>query len=501
MQKKEKNVLLGASYSVIEPLGLLHLSGVAKQEGYKPKIRMFETNDFSPIEQAVREMDPDFLGMTVYTGNHTQVFNYLDKFRQKYPDIPVILGGPHATYYPKDSLKHADYVVLSEGFDGFRRILKGEAKKGVVPLLKQENFPVPDREEFYTDYPNFRDSEIKSIITQTGCPFSCTYCYNSSTLDTIKEVLTPEQFQSMEKTLHPLGRLFPRSLRSVDDIIQEIRDIRKVSPFTQMIYFQDDIFVGVSNEWIKEFHQKFLPLGLSFHAQVRFEYIDPKNPKAREKLELMREAGCSGLTIAIESADPIIRKEVLNRNMDEDLMFSSFDFLNNLGYKVRTEQMLGLPCGATKEETKVNLESDLETLALNVRLKEQTGLPTMAWASIFAPYRGTKIGEYCLKHGFYSGEGDDVPETFFQRSVLRFPKQWIGPQLSPTKPEFWLSEPEQESQRTKLQLLRDLFNIFALIPEGDKLASNFLSKKDQSYFSLSTETRRHLYDEVLYDIK
>ncbi len=496
-----KKVLLAAGHSVIEPLGLLHIATVARQEGFEPKIRIFRGSDFSCLEETIKDFNPDFLGLTVYTGNHNEIFGYLREFKDKHPKIPIILGGPHATYFPKDSAKHADYVVLSEGFDSFRRILRGQVAPGIIPLVKQEQFPAANREEFYRDYPKFRDSPIKSIITQTGCPFSCTYCYNSSTLENHKDILTPEQYVQMQKALHPLGRLFPRSLRTVDEIVSEIVEIKRLSSATQMIYFQDDVFIGTGNEWMKEFRDKFMPLGLSFHAQVRFEYVDPENPRARERLEMMREAGCTGLTIAIESADANIRKEVLNRPMKEELMFRVFEHLNTLGYKVRTEQMLGLPYGATENQTKVGLEADIETLELNVRLKEATGLPTMAWASIFAPYSGTKIGNYCAKHGFYAGENDDVPETFFQRSVLNFPKRWIGPSLSPNNKSVWMDEKELTSYKDNLQLLRDLFNIFALVPKGHKLAQKFLAQKDKSYFGFSTETRRHLYDSVLYGVE
>lgn len=497
----EKKVLLGAKHSVVEPLGLLHLATVAKQEGWDSKIVLVEKDDFSKLEKTIDEYRPSIVGYTVYTGNHLQTFSYFDKLKAMHRNIKTIFGGPHATYFPQESSRHADYVVLSEGFSGFRKILRDEVKPGIIHLTTQEPFPLPDRQNFYKDYIKYRDSPIKSIITQTGCPFNCTYCYNSSNLEDIADALSPQQIQEMKKALHPLGRLFPRSLRPVDDIINELSMIKEISPKTQMIYFQDDVFVGVGNDWIKEFHQKFPVFGVSFHAQIRFEYADPKNPKSRERLELMREAGCTGLTIAIESASPIIRQEVLNRNMKEDLMFEVFKYLNSLGYKVRTEQMLGLPYGATSKPTKINLDADLETLELNVRLKEATGLPTMAWASIFAPYRGTKIGEYCKQHGFYVSGNNDVPETFFDRSVLSFPKQWAGPSLSIDKKELWLEEQQQEIYKDKLQLLRDLFNVFAMVPKGHKLANTFLEQEDKSYFGLSTVTRRHLYDSVLYDIE
>jgi len=186
--------------------------------------------------------------------------------------------------------------------------------------------------------------------------------------------------------------------------------------------------------------------------------------------------------------------------MREDLMFRVMAFLSKLGFRVRTEQMLGLPHGATSEETKTGIDLDLETLELNVKLREETGLPTMAWASIFAPYKGTRIYDYCLKHGFYSGYGEDIPTTFFESSVLKFPRKWIGPSLSPENKDAWMDEKELNDYRTKLQMLRDLFTYFAVVPAGHKLAKRFLNNPDTSYHSLSTDTRRHLYDTTLYEV-
>src|SRR5581483_2752513 len=58
--------------------------------------------------------------------------------------------------------------------------------------------------------------------------------------------------------------------------------------------------------------------------------------------------------------------------------------------------------------------TDLETLELNTRLG-----PDLAWASILAPYAGTAMGSIATDLGFYTGNNDDLDETFFSRSVLR----------------------------------------------------------------------------------
>ncbi len=434
-----KKVVLIASYSVIEPLSLLHLSTVAEQEGWNVQIRLLKEFDSSTTRKLLKT-NSDLVGLSIYIGNHSKMLDLADSLRKQ--KVPVVVGGPHASYFPEECLEHADAVVAGEGFRGFRQVLQG--KRGLI-RANQEKFPIASRENFYAEHPEHGKSYIKSVITGTGCPYRCTYCYNS---------VSP----------------FPKAQRSVDDIIEEVENIRIVSPDTRIIYFQDDVF-GANLEWLRDFVSKYQ--GLPFHAQMRFEMANPYNQSGKERIDLLKKAGCTGLTFAIESASSVVRDEILNRKMTEALMFDVFLYLKSQGFKVRTEQMLGLPLGKTSVETPIELDADLDTLALNVELRKRTGLPDMAWASIFVPYRGTKIWDYCVEHGFYSGR--KVPETFFEQSILDFSQDY----------------------KTKMMLLRDLFNYFALVPEGHKLARDFLEGK-HSFKTLSSMTKKHLYDQVLY---
>lgn len=493
-----KKILLGASWSIIEPLGLFFLADVARQEGWESKIVLSREPDFPELKKALHDFQPDILGFTVYIGNHVDVERFFREAKRQNPALATVVGGPHPTYFPKESCDYADYTVISEGFDGLRRILRNQAERGIVLPTTLEPFPLPVREQFYRDHPEHKVNSIKNIVTQTGCPYNCTYCYNSSNWSTIARHLKPEEID-MVKNAVGKKKLFPLVSRSVDDIIRETEDLLRISPETRMIFFQDDIF-GQDIKWLREFCRKWQGR-LKFHAQLRFEYADPDTPSGKERLERLREAGCNGLTFAIEAADPVIRKEVLNRHMDNDLMFRTMAFAGSLGYEVRTEQMLGLPRGATSEKTKINLEADLENLELNVRLREETGLPTIAWASTLAPYRGTKIEEYCIKHGFYNGDNNDISKEGYRiRSVLNFPSRWVGPSLSPES-DAWLDEEAQNEYKDKLYHLMNLFSAFAFIPKGHELARSFLKNREYSFFSLSNTLRSHLYDFCLFQTK
>ena len=83
----------------------------------------------------------------------------------------------------------------------------------------------------------------------------------------------------------------------------------------------------------------------------------------------MRAAGGFSLTLAIESADDHVRKEVLDRATPESLMFDGMRNLRERGFRVRTEQITALPYGATSKPSPINIDADLELVELNVMLK------------------------------------------------------------------------------------------------------------------------------------
>tara|TARA_Y100000310_G_C20684025_1_gene817817 strand:+ start:582 stop:2402 length:1821 start_codon:yes stop_codon:yes gene_type:complete len=487
---KKKRIVIGAALSTIEPLGPLYLSAIARQEGWEPHV-VLGTGDYSEIEEAVMELEPDILGFSQFTGNHLETESLFRRIRERRPDIELIVGGPHPTAAPRDSTRFADYVVFGEGFHALRTILRGEAERGIInPTL--EPFPVAYREQFYRDSPVHGKNAIKNIITGTGCPFRCTYCYNSNSVDDVKGDFAGEEakFAELKKVLGN-GRTFSRSKRTVDSVVEEVDDILRLDPETQMLFFQDDIF-GAELPWLREFKSKYQKR-LPFHLMTRFELVNPNKDSGREMLDLLAESGCNGLTLAIESADPTIRREVLRRNTPQEIIFDTMAYISELGLATRTFSMIGLPYGATRTPTKVGLEADLDTLKLSVDLKRETGQPTISWFSIMVPYANTQLDLYAQRHGHFNGDHSNIEEWSYRKgSVMRFVNRWFGPHLAPDTRGVWL---EGEAERLYLAQLKDLMcyaPAFAHVPEGHVLARNYLEGGDLSPNGLERTTMAHL---------
>src|SRR3989344_494998 len=505
--KKQPRVLFFAKDSSIENYGIMMLMGVARDEGWERKVVLFDESIDEVIE-TVDDFNPDILAGSAYTGHHKPEFEVFDRVKKDYPGIITAMGGHHATYHPRDAIRHADYVVMSEGHGVFRKMLRGELLPGIhtTPEGNDYNhpdrvFPHPDRVSFYRDYPKYAKSPIKSMMTMTGCPFDCFYCFNSSKWSDID----PDIAEERAKAKGMAGRLFPKNIRTLDALIKEGREVAELWPDTLMIYDQDDVsgiivdkfdkkgnyvpgsIQEVSEVWPRE-------VGIPTHHQIRWELTE--GDMGSRRLEFIRKMGGIGITAAIESSISVVRREVLGRNTSDELVYNGMKKLKDYGFLVRTEQISALPLGRTSQPSLINLDADIDLLRYNIDLFERTGGPDMAWVSTLAPYMKTRIYElWCKKYGYYESDDNNVPERFFARSVQRFLKEWVGPDSSVSKddPNIWLAPDELERYRDQNAEFRRRFNFFFYVPDGDVLASNYLrNNTDYSDEVLGRETFKHL---------
>ena len=141
--------------------------------------------------------------------------------------------------------------------------------------------------------------------------------------------------------------------------------------------------------------------------------------------------------------------------MKNDDIFKNCKKILESGIKLRTEQMLGLP--------NTTLDDELNLLKLNCEIK-----PTIAWSSIFQPYRGTELGEYCVKNNLYTGNNEDVQDSFFKESVLNYSK-------------------ERKEEIVKLQ---SIFTMCSHIPNGWEYAEQIVKYNNNNI-------KEHLYS-ILY---
>lgn len=374
---------------IIDPIGIAYLSAALKKDGHE--VALLRTGDITSIDCIVKAR-PDILAYSVYTGRHRKYVELNRKIRERlavYGMYPVsIFGGPHPTFF-EDYLNEpfVDFICQGEFdlliSDTFERILDHKIAPHSV-IKPDENpqdldvLPFPDRDLIYQFQEN-RNNPIKNIMTSRGCPFSCPYCYNSI-------------FNKMFK-----GRTI--RYRSINNVIEEALKLIKDYPETKYIFFVDDEFIGMKSR-LYEFSEKWRrQVAIPFHAQLRVDFL------TEEKVDMLKTAGCTSITFAIESGNERIRKDVLQRKISNKTIYDAAHLLHKKDISFRTENMLALP-----HET---IDEALETLDLNIKCK-----PTIGWSSLFQPYPKTPLGDIVIKQGLFDGDLTSIPSTFFEKSVL-----------------------------------------------------------------------------------
>ena len=80
----------------------------------------------------IEKYKPDFIGMYLGTISYYEGTELALKIKAKYPNIPTMVGGPHAIELPHTLVDYFDYVVCGEGEKAAMDIINGNAKKGIV---------------------------------------------------------------------------------------------------------------------------------------------------------------------------------------------------------------------------------------------------------------------------------------------------------------------------------------------------------------------------------
>ncbi len=511
VRSPRKRFLMVARYPSIEPLGINHLVEVPGQVGWDCDLVLIKGNDFGPFERKFEEQKPDMVGVHIWAGYHLPMFKAADWVRAR--GAPVVMGGPYATYSHLDCAPRADWVVRGSGFTLLHKILEGSLKMGVHfdAKARGELFPIPKREILYNAYPEFGKSLIKSMLAGEGCPYKCTYCH------------APES--------NKMHGGFESNMRSIDDVIAEALIVMKGWPETKLFYFQDDVFGFDEKVWLPEFARRWKrEVGMPFHAQLRLEMT--RHASGDRRLDLLVEAGCTGLTLAIESDSEFLRDHVLFRSMPDALIVDGCRKIMNRGMTLRTEQIGAVPFS--------DITTDLGTVGLNVRIK-----PTMGWQSILSPYPGVPLGLIARNFGMWTGTNDDIRESFLERSVLQHVEggpsdiERIVKALPPHRSRepllrmkavktdertadvfyhpvpggkdsgpaekvgsiSYLSKEENDTYCESSVRLQRFFNWLSLVPEGQKLGRRLvdLNGNEWHWERIGEETTAHLREHVPED--
>lgn len=428
----------------IDPLGVGYLSSALKKAGHDVDI-VKTKHGIDNVYTKLQLFAPDILAYSVTTGWHKYYLKINKTIKGNYIRI---FGGPHATFFPELAKeKGVDYVIQGEAeksFVSFVNLLQAHRTLSLdTKIIKPGNLEhnlddieFPDRDLMYS-YPENADNPVFNVMMSRGCPYSCSYCFNS----------IYKKIYSGQKTLR---------YRSVENVLKECEEVVRKYPQKKFLFLQDDEFI-VNYQLLKEFTKQYVKrVGLPYHCQLRAEFM------TKRKAQMLKDSGCVSVTFAIESGNDDIRIKMLNRKVNKDKYLACCKILKKVGLKYRTENMVGLP-GETLNEA-------LETLDFNIKCK-----PDLGWVSLFQPYPKTDLGDLCEKMLLYDGDVDKLGNDFFGYSVLK-----------------------RDLQR-RFNNLQKIFGLVVAFPFLRPFVRFLIWLPENRFYNwISTKYRRYCYDKKLY---
>ena len=330
-------------------LGLATVAAGLEQAGHKVQFLDATASSLSLNDMclAIQKFKPSLIGYTACTNDFPNMLFWINKLRERFPHIPTVVGGPHLTYYPRESLTHKsiDYVVIGDGVQTTAELANALEKGTLVsnvlglgwkkagkpvlnrprPLLNNlDELPLPARHLLPNEkYFNFlsRRKNYTVLYTESGCPGKCIFC--------------------------DIGRAKFR-FKSASRVLEELEECYykyKVREFQ----FYDGNFV-TNKKRVTEICQGMRERGLdmSWTVEARADMV------TRPLLEEMKKAGCYRIQYGIETGNAHIM-EVIKKMETKEQISAAVKLTKDVGISVLGFFILGLP-----EETEETMEETVQ---------------------------------------------------------------------------------------------------------------------------------------------
>ncbi|MBD3196463.1 MAG: radical SAM protein [Candidatus Lokiarchaeota archaeon] len=324
------------------PLGILYIGTILKDNGFRVEILDAAAKRFTNEDTMnwIKEIKPDIIGISCLTISFLPTIELVKLIKNYNPLITVVLGHYHPTMVSERIIQkygqYIDYCIRGEGEYVFLKLcefldnrddkypldLKGLTFRGRnnkiiktpdAPLIYDlDEIPFPDRKLIDFDYKwsfsgiEFSNSNLTSVVSSRGCPFSCTYCACSN--------FAKHRFRP----------------RSSENIVEELLYLEEQG--YEQITFVDDNFTLQPKRTIKVCELiKKEKIDISWHTDSRVDRL------SQNMLTWMKKSGCKSLWFGFESANQRIL-DLYQKNTK----VSQFDTAIKKSRKANIELIIGL---------------------------------------------------------------------------------------------------------------------------------------------------------------
>ncbi len=373
-------------------LGLGYLASYARQNHFDLEFNLLDTKIAKTKDfEAFFSQSYKLFAFTANSQCFEEAVEMAEKLKHSYPESLLCISGSYASSVKEKCLSNHpfDFAIYGEEEETFSELIdyvKGEkileSIKGLIyrdesglihinlprPLItKIDQIPFPAYDLFqmkrYSRY---------DLLSNRGCPENYLYC--SSSLVWTKRM----------------------RMRSIENILAEIKFLIKHYG-KRNIYFDDECF-NTNFKRVIEFCRLLVDkkLGIKWSCAIDIDSI------SSEIADLMKQAGCQNIRLAIESANDEVLKK-LDKNTSIEKIQKGIKIFRKAGITVMGQFMIGNP-GDTLESVKETIyfakNSDLSQVEFYVPI----------------PYRETELWEYIEENGKFLTKTE--PYTFYNISPL-----------------------------------------------------------------------------------
>lgn len=369
----------------IPPLGVMYLASSLRTKT-NTEVMILDTqfkefDDYKKIEQEIRRIKPDVVGLQVLTFSLLDALIIARIIKNISPEIKIIFGGRHVSIYPSEtvSFPEVDLAIIGEAEETLPKVIqninnpenlkkikgiafkKGNKKTitglpGIIENLDSLPFPARD----LAPYKRYGDLLVKSsayttMVSSRGCPYNCSFCDNHL------------KFRK----------------RSALNVVNEMEHC--INQGIKEILIYDSTFTIDKNRVIticKEITKR--KLDFTWSTPTRVDCID------EELIKTMKKAGCERLQFGIEAGTQKVLNN-LKKGTNIEQIKKAIELTKKEGVTAFADFMMGSP-GETKEDI-------LNTINLAKELKLDYAI-----FQITMPYPDTDLYKEGLKKGILTND-------------------------------------------------------------------------------------------------
>jgi len=283
------------------PMSCLYVGTHCKRQGHDVKI--IDTHIDRAWKGILRQAtDIEWVGISVIIGQNLANAREITEWIRKYkPGVKIVWGGVFCSIFPEE---------VKEVY-GPDEVFVGRIDENITP----------DYTLLGEDFNKQQIPYYHMVMTSSGCPFSCSFCYNQALEDGTKY-----------------------RLKSSGNVMQELRYMHAMTN-TRVFTFGDDNFLTNKKRAIAILDYM---RSKGWYAE---ELIGHFNNLDDELIEHM--SGVVGTFIgSVETVDPYLQS-LLNKKLNVDAVPGKLEALNGAGIAANVSFMIGLP-GERGEHLEMN---------------------------------------------------------------------------------------------------------------------------------------------------